>query len=247
MLNVLMLLLFAASLALAFKPFLLTRVKVWEFQKLLMVPILKGDLNRILKVCATYNYPLSSAFHAMVLKIKRGPEMDLTFQEGVTRLYFLRDRTKFKAICSGVLSVLGACVAGAAFPALPAAQVVLAAGIILVPAYFHYEVYKNIGEQILALYNLRSILITNVYKVAEGDAGVTPCVPARFRPVPLSPEELTRYQQKMAEFNQYIAGRKQENPGQPVDIQAEWDAVDAPATPEDVQENGLSSKVESPY
>lgn len=49
-------------------------VKKEEFIKLLQVPILKGDLNRVLKVCATYQYPLARIVHAGVLKVKRSDE-----------------------------------------------------------------------------------------------------------------------------------------------------------------------------
>lgn len=49
-------------------------VKKEEFIKLLQVPILKGDLNRVLKVCSTYQYPLARIVHAGVLKVKRSDE-----------------------------------------------------------------------------------------------------------------------------------------------------------------------------
>jgi len=49
-------------------------VKKEEFVKLLQVPILKGDLNRVLKVCSTYQYPLARIVHAGVLKVKRSDE-----------------------------------------------------------------------------------------------------------------------------------------------------------------------------
>lgn len=49
-------------------------VKKEEFIKLLQVPILKGDLNRVLKVCSTYQYPLARIVHSGVLKVKRSDE-----------------------------------------------------------------------------------------------------------------------------------------------------------------------------
>lgn len=49
-------------------------VKKDEFIKLLQVPILKGDLNRVLKVCSTYQYPLARIVHSGVLKVKRSDE-----------------------------------------------------------------------------------------------------------------------------------------------------------------------------
>jgi len=49
-------------------------VKKEEFIKLLQVPILKGDLNRVLKVCSTYHYPLARIVHAGVLKVKRSDD-----------------------------------------------------------------------------------------------------------------------------------------------------------------------------
>ena len=49
-------------------------VKKDEIIKLLQVPILKGDLNRVLKVCSTYQYPLARIVHSGVLKVKRSDE-----------------------------------------------------------------------------------------------------------------------------------------------------------------------------
>lgn len=49
-------------------------VKKDEFIKLLQVPILKGDLNRVLKICSTYQYPLARIVHSGVLKVKRSDE-----------------------------------------------------------------------------------------------------------------------------------------------------------------------------
>ena len=49
-------------------------VKKEELIKLLQVPILEGDLNRVLKVCSTYQYPLARIVHAGVLKVKRSDE-----------------------------------------------------------------------------------------------------------------------------------------------------------------------------
>jgi biopolymer transport protein ExbB/TolQ len=49
-------------------------VKKDEIIKLFQVPILKGDLNRVLKVCSTYQYPLARIVHSGVLKVKRSDE-----------------------------------------------------------------------------------------------------------------------------------------------------------------------------
>ena len=45
-----------------------------EFIKMIQVPILKGDLNKVVKVCATTPYPLARIVHAGVLKVKRTDE-----------------------------------------------------------------------------------------------------------------------------------------------------------------------------
>jgi len=49
-------------------------VKKEDFIKLLQVPILKGDLNRVLKICSTQQVPLARIVHAGVLKVKRSDE-----------------------------------------------------------------------------------------------------------------------------------------------------------------------------
>lgn len=55
--------------------------RVYEFVKLLQVPVLKGDLNRILKVCITYEkHALSRAAHAVMLKCKRPFEIEMVVQ-----------------------------------------------------------------------------------------------------------------------------------------------------------------------
>jgi len=65
-------------IAIAFERFFVlyirSSVKKEELIKLLQVPILKGDLNRVLKVCSTYQYPLARIVHAGVLKVKRSDE-----------------------------------------------------------------------------------------------------------------------------------------------------------------------------
>jgi len=45
-----------------------------EFIKMLQVPILKGDLNKVVKVCATTPFPLARIVHAGVQKAKRTDE-----------------------------------------------------------------------------------------------------------------------------------------------------------------------------
>lgn len=45
-----------------------------EFIKMIQVPILKGDLNKVVKVCATTPFPLARIVHAGVLKVKRTDE-----------------------------------------------------------------------------------------------------------------------------------------------------------------------------
>jgi biopolymer transport protein ExbB len=49
-------------------------VKKEDFIKGLQVPILKGDLNSVLKICSTQPYPLARIVHAGVLKVKRSDE-----------------------------------------------------------------------------------------------------------------------------------------------------------------------------
>jgi len=84
-------------------------VKKEEFIKLLQVPILKGDLNRVLKVCSTYQYPLARIVHAGVLKVKRSDdEVQAAMDEAALReLPKISTRTGYLALLSNLAMLSG--------------------------------------------------------------------------------------------------------------------------------------------
>ena len=85
------------------------RTACQEFKKLVQVPVLKGDLSRVLKVCVTYSGVLSTAFHQMVLKVRNPWAIDLQFQEGmaVYQHAFLELGSKL-VLCRGIfLGLMG--------------------------------------------------------------------------------------------------------------------------------------------
>jgi len=84
-------------------------VKKEEFIRLLQVPILKGDLNRVLKVCSTYQYPLARIVHAGVLKVKRSDEeVQAAMDEAYLReIPLIEKRTDYLNLLGNVATLAG--------------------------------------------------------------------------------------------------------------------------------------------
>lgn len=207
------------------------QMKVEEFVKLLQVPVLKGDLNRVLKVCSVYSYPLSVATHGMVLQIKRPFGIDLAFQTGLAKLNEHDAGVARQASMARFvqLVVLIAAVWLNLRTSVPPWTPWAVLAIILGTEGARLPLRANLAQQSIGLYRLRALIYSNQDKMSEGDSNGG-WVPVRYRPMVLSAAELEAYTARMAEF---IAGYKaRKDAGEPVlNANEEWDKADVAASP----------------
>lgn len=215
--------------------------KTEEFVKLLQVPILKGDLNRILKVCLVYSFPLTRAAHGLILKVKRPFGLDLAFHEGLAELDVVRVRVALQAavarVLQGVALVLSIWLNLKALA--PGWVPVVIAAIFVGTELARLPLRDNLARQVHGLYRLRALVYANAYKMNDGASPTQgEYVPVRYRPILLSGAELEAYKARMSDFIAGYQARKEA--GEPVeDPTTEWDKADRVAGPDIVPEEPL--------
>jgi hypothetical protein len=165
-----------------------------EFKKLVQVPILKKDLNRVLKVCATYNSKLSNYFHNLVLKSRRPHEIDLSFQK------CLSEAQHHKQSIVGLKTPARILLFMLFLSSLYLGSSIAAASIVFIfSALFEYTFYRlasAINYQTVVLFELRNLLYSSLDEKY---------VPPKYRPRILSDSQLQEYQVRLLQFSDYVA------------------------------------------
>ena len=179
----------------------ITKNKSDEIKKLIQVPILKKDLNRVLKVCASYDSQLAVYFHRLVLKSRRPHEIDLSFQECLSEAKLYKEKFVSMGIPARIFTSMMFLLS------LSLGHVGAACFVGLFYVAFEFEYYhlkSNINYETVVLFQLRNLLYSNL---EEGNF-----VPPRYRPKVLSKVELDIYKKDIQAFNDGIAEKRKTNP-----------------------------------